>query len=560
MTSAPLRIWGSPPAAGGDALARGADLVLNAAPAASAPLPEGVLLDDWLSVEDRRAIDERAQRRLAAWRAEHDEALTVAGASLAWLHEGELLVDVFLREQRTLDGARAALASLRPERAELRRVDLELEAALTAMLEEASVVLASTSDPVEPPAYPIAFARAAGRRGVKGALREAAGVPRRVRGSVLVRPAWTLAPLWRELGTDGATLPVLDPAALPSLGARAVARTAARGGWIGHPGSRLRARSRSAAAAAADALGETGDDALARLVDRRASRFLRTRARDTGALLETARRAFAAGLRAAVVPSDGTAEARALAHAAAEHGGAIVHVQHGFFSDLWRVDGRLGSHVDGLTATHAAVWSERDAERMRGHAPGRVEVTGNPGARVPERGRAAAALVLVQPPSAGSALFDPSSSFRHAGAAVRAVRSTGAFRDLILRPHPLDQADYRGIRAAVDDLHVRLDRTSPIEALIADAAVVIGTLSTATLQAAAAGVPTVFLDTIGAPLPWPLDGSGDLPVARDSESLAETLGALGGLASGEDEARAALGVRDDATAAVASLVRDAVGG
>jgi hypothetical protein len=87
----------------------------------------------------------------------------------------------------------------------------------------------------------------------------------------------------------------------------------------------------------------------------------------------------------------------------------------------------------------------------------------------------------------------------------------------------------------------------------------IGTLSTATLEAVVAGVPTVFLDVTKARLPWPFDGSSALPRATDAPSLTELLRtpARRPDEAGQAAARDALGVRPDALSRVADLIMDA---
>ena len=79
---------------------------------------------------------------------------------------------------------------------------------------------------------------------------------------------------------------------------------------------------------------------------------------------------------------------------------------------------------------------------------------------------------------------------------------------------------------------------------------------TATLQAAAAGVPSVFLRSTEARLPWPFDDSGAFPTARDAEELAELLPSVTGTGdvAGADAAREALGERPDAVERVLELV------
>jgi hypothetical protein len=97
---------------------------------------------------------------------------------------------------------------------------------------------------------------------------------------------------------------------------------------------------------------------------------------------------------------------------------------------------------------------------------------------------------------------------------------------------------------------VSVDQTTPIEPLLGTAGLCVGALSTATLQSAALGVPTVFLDVSGIERPWPFDGAAD--------ALPRVTGHDGSLDAVPDPPRAAareaLGARADATERVAELI------
>ncbi len=83
----------------------------------------------------------------------------------------------------------------------------------------------------------------------------------------------------------------------------------------------------------------------------------------------------------------------------------------------------------------------------------------------------------------------------------------------------------------------------------------VGPLSTATLQASVAGVPTAFLSLAETRLPWPFDGSGAFPTARDADELARLLPeVVAGRVSGAEVATEALGLRADAVDRVVELV------
>lgn len=550
-----VRVWGSPPP--GAAPAPGADLILHASFADTALLPYGTLLDDWLGPAERAALDAAANADLAAWRAETEAALTVAGTSVGGLFEGELYADVFLRERFALSGLERAFADSPPEKVELRRVDADLATAAEAALAQLGI-RADVHDEAAPPTYPIAYASSIqGGSRVAGAVREVVGAPAVVRGEVLILPAPALAPLWGAFESAG-TRPVVDLVNPPSTG---TARRAARAGWIAHPGARLRRAARNGLTEALERLDPpklTETDPLAWLQRRRAPGLLAARAPEVLAREAALRRTFARRrLRAAVLPSDGTASGRALIAAAATAGVPVTHVQHGFFSDLWRLDGDPAPYVDGLVADRAGVWSEAHRRRLAPHASGRVEVTGNPaaaglsatGAPPPEGGPA---LVLVQPPGIGTPAVDQRAPRRFAEAALAGLAAAAPRLAVALRPHPLDRTDCAAIAAASEVERWEVVAEGPFEPLLERAAVCVGPASTATLQAAAAGVPTVHLDVTGAALPSPFDGSGALPRATDSSSLAAAL-APGGPRADLEAARAALGALPDAAERVVEL-------
>jgi hypothetical protein len=126
---------------------------------------------------------------------------------------------------------------------------------------------------------------------------------------------------------------------------------------------------------------------------------------------------------------------------------------------------------------------------------------------------------------------------------------------VVIRPHPSDDRSDRYLEALGDpggDLRLTIDRTTPIEDLLRSGDLCVGALSTATLQSAVLGMPTVFLDVSGTFRPWPFDGSGAaLPVARDDHELAALL--VDPPASAVAAAEA-LGLRAGAADAVLDLI------
>ena len=190
-------------------------------------------------------------------------------------------------------------------------------------------------------------------------------------------------------------------------------------------------------------------------------------------------------------------------------------------------------------------------------ARGEVSVTGNPGQAAAAQAGADPSghvVVLPQPAGVSSATVDVRSPLRHVEAALAALRDAGMTR-VVVRPHPLDGSDYQAAVARFPEIRCRIARTGTIDAALAGASLCIGPLSTATLQAAAAGVPSVFLRSTEARLPWPFDDSGAFPTARDAAELTDLLPSLAGTGdvAGADAAREALGERSDAVERVLAL-------
>lgn len=543
---------------GGAKLKPGRDLLLPDDPAAG-EAPVGTLLHDWLDAGARRRAQEDADRAMAAWRARSDSALSPEGICLPAVLAGHLQVDAFLAVTRIAAAIPAFVEVERPSRVELHGVDPELADALAATLEGLGVAV-GVSALGPPPRYPIGLARSV-RRSRLTPLREALGVPGLPRGKALIQPFRNLSGLWRALPARGID-PVLDPLLPPPLPPHELAIRIRRGGFIGHPGGIARRRSRAELRRTLAAVAEPSaqsEDPLAALAERRALEVLRQLAGDTMALAGVFRAAVGRGLRAAVVPSDTAPYARTFAAATRESGGTLVRVQHGFYSDLWRVDGALVPYVDGLEAERVAVWAPRDAARLQGIAKGEISVTGNPGAVElgDGGGKGTAALVLVQSASPATLTFDVRASRRYLTEALAGIAAAGFSGPVVLRPHPLDPTDYEQVTARAPRVSVSSEGT--LTEAFERARLCIGTLSTSTLEAVASGVPTVFLDVTDAALPWPFDGSGALTRATDGASLAEALTSIDAtLERSRPAAREALGARPDALDRVVDLVADAV--
>ena len=533
----------------GDAghLERGRDLLLPDDPTA-VDAPPGTLLNDWLGAEGRVRAHERAERVMAAWRERVDPFLTRGGICLGHTHTGHLLTDVFLELARIEVGIEAFLESEPAGRVELHGADPALARTLAGMLAQAGArpeVIGA--GPL--PRYPISFARSV-RRGRLAPLREATSLRGRPRGQVLIQAFRHLTRLWSALPARGVE-PVLDPVVLPGLPRRELALRAWRGGFIGHPGRRAVRRSHTEVAAAIDSVPAPppADRAsLAELADQRALLLLRQVAGDTLARAGVFRAAARRGVRTAVVPSDTATYARTFASATSDLGCTLVYVQHGFFGDQWRIDGKLVPYVEGLEAERVAVWGPRDARRLEDQARGEVVVTGNPGvSSQPLRTRGgAAALVLLQPVGRSSLAFDVRAARRYAEEALAGLAAARFAGPVVLRPHPLDLMSLTGLET--HGLRPTVEQRAPLERALTDARLCIGTVSTATLEAIRAGVPTAFLDVTGATFPWPFDPAGPLPRATDRASLAELLAELGRApdAAASEAAAEALGAQPDA--------------
>ena len=373
---------------------------------------------------------------------------------------------------------------------------------------------------------------------------------------------WHLLPLFERLAKIDGLGPVVVPASLPHVGRSRLVRSALDAGWIGHPNAVDRLRSqrqvRAALGAALDAPQPT--DPLDRLLDSRAISMLEQRAGDTLAVVDRMRRAFRSScLKLAVLPFDSPPEARSVIQAARDAGIPTLVVQHGFAGEPRDPDKSL--------ATAAAVWSEADVLRLRDRTTCTVVRTGNPGPtdvtrllRDPPKPRASGkTIVLVEYPSRLSTRIDNRVSVQHVNAALRALAAVRPGTVVTIRPHPAEHEPEIFAAAAPRyyELDVRVDTQSSIDDLIASADLLVGAVSTATLQAAAAGVSVIFLNVSGSAAPWPFDGSTQVPIAGGAQELA---GLIPGVLSSEDvpgrpELLEALGVDADAVDNVIALIR-----
>ena len=387
------------------------------------------------------------------------------------------------------------------------------------------------------------------------------GVPARIRSDVVAASYWPLVPITHRLAARGSGLvPAAVGVALPGLEPRRQLRGLVRGGWVGYPSAVARARSRRMTLDLLEgaACARVGLEGALHL---RAVGILRDQATEGLAQALHARAAFSRRVpRLVLVPFDSPAFPRLLLAEAHAAGASSLVVQHGFHLEP--------NDPDGSFARHAAIWSERDRFRvLRGDS----HVTGNPGAAhlgvtrpdaSPRRGRT---IVLLEYTPRLSALRDDRFPLRHLQAALEGIAAARPDTEVVIRPHPSDPDPnaYPSLVPAPAGLRLMTDRSTLIEDLFADADMCVGALSTASLQAAAVGLPVCVLNVSGVPGPWPLAGGEDgLPQATNAEELAELIPELlrRGPGPSREAALEALGARAGAVENVVGLVRELAAG
>jgi hypothetical protein len=539
----------------------GRDLVLDMSRRQGDELPVGVLLDDCLSRDVRQAIDRKAIGALAAWRARWDAELTLDGVCIPHIWEVELLAEVFLPETRIVSGLRAALADGARRRIEVEGVDADRANCLATYLRPLGIEVQLSRVPVSRPRYAsplLAPWPSRLPRRIASAILRVTGVPQRVNGEVYFLPYWHLRAVAERLAGSDSPRFVADPG-LETF--QTLLRISGRGGWVGHPGARKARRSRRllGAALANARLSVDDSDPLSRMLHLRALAMLEQRAGDTLADVWRMRKAFASGrVKLALLPFDSPPNARAVVQAARETGVATLVVQHGFHAEPNEPDKTLADVV--------AVWSEADVRYLSDRSSARIELTGNPGVTnladliedPPQRRDSGRTIVLVEYASRLSARVDNRVSIRHLDAALRALAEARPNTVAIIRPHPSEHEPdiFVPLTSRFPRLRVVVDGESPISEVISTADLLIGAVSTATLEAAAAGVPVIFLNVTGWTAPWPFDGSTDVPLAASAEELATLIPRV--LSSGDVPGRAemldALGVKADATDRVVELI------
>jgi hypothetical protein len=533
----------------------GKDLVLAVAQEHGVSLPRGVALEDFLGPTARIAVDAQARELYHRWRADHAQALTLEGVDLTSIWEVEMLAQCFLPAAWLLHALPPALLMTGTRRLATRSLDAGT-ARLVGLIASSSGVAVQSESETSPTGEPTGRTPSRLMRAIN-----CTGVPPRVRGDIVCMPYWPLDPVISVLARRPRGLrPVAARMLLPSLGSPLAIGVAASGGWMGVAGERLCAASRKKVRAAIREVGASGmDDPLCAAIDAHALGTLSRIAGETLAHVWHARRALAGGnVRLGMIPFDCQARARTLLVAMGAAGVPSLLVQHGFLE-------REGGPPEMTLADHLAIWSERDPPVPPDRGPYTVAVTGNPGAahladrrsvRSAFRGRS---IVLVDYPGRMSSRVDSRVSMRHVLTALNALAAVRPGTHAVIRPHPSDRYPdaYLRLAPAQGALKVEVDAETAIEPLLTSGDLCIGSLSTATLQACALGVPTVVLDITGIERAWPFC-MGALPVGARADELSDAVAAalVSREIAGRDAALDALGVRSDATERVVDLVAE----
>lgn len=510
----------------------GADLVLHLDEAQSWDLPLGVAADDYLDAQTRREVDETAVDALTSWRNACDEALTVDGVCLPFVNECSLM-RLLVGTLRAVAGLGAALERHRP--AELRLAPCDDLTLGVVQAVAARAGLAVSRQPGDPPVASQAVQRApkplsqrVRQRTVRALLRLGAPTMLR-RRSVLVLSYWPLLPLLDRL-LDDPQIRVAIPLEKRPAGPGRSLRAIADGGWLGRPGPVSVARARRRLLPAMKGAQEL---APAKLVAFGCDLGPALHAAMLGVAVEAAavqlataaviRRAYRLRPPALILTTYDTEPFPRLAVSLAREAGISSFVlAHGAFLMPQTLK-------DMELADEAAIYSEAVGfPGMRRDRP--VHVVGYPLPHVhaPERRapavRAPHIVVLGQNGHPYTSRFDERIALRHYVSALEALREVIPEAQVVLRPHP--SQNLNPVHATIDRftaIEARIDATTPIDELLRSTDLCIGSLSTATLQAALAGAAVAVLNVSGFDWRWPLGGQTPVPVACDAEQLAEVL-------------------------------------
>lgn len=553
---------------GGAPLAPGVDLLLELPGRHLIEAPEGTLLDDHFTPEDRAELENDAIARLAAWRQAHDAQLTVGDAPLAWIWEVELLAEVFIAEVRIAGGLVRVAERAGVARVELLGADPETAECLRLELERAGIDVgvggpADTPVPRYPGRRANPWPRSLASR-VAGAALRPWGVPPLGRGNVLFTPYWHMLGLHQRLLGEPGLAPLHDPVRIPAGPLSRRIRAAVKGGWVGRPNALQTRRSRAGVLEALGGMAEpvsTGEDPLGALLDRRARRLVEQRATGTPAQVRSLTRALRRPrAKAALVAFDSPPDGRVILAACRAARRPSLVVQHGFYAE--------SNDPDKTEADLAAVWSDDDRELLGSHRQGPIEVTGNPGADELSSAVTEAkdrTLVLPIYTSRLSLRLDPRVTERFLLIALEALSNTRPGTTVLLRPHPADHdlPAYGQLASRFPELRVEIDASAPIYDVIARCDLCLSGVSTAALQAGIRGLPVIFLDDSAGPHRWPFDGGPQgFATAASAEELAERVPEA--LARRGERAPAALGdalgMRGDAQERVVAALRGLVEG
>ena len=555
MTPSRLNLYPSLDGRSAAGLRSGRDLVLGIDDADGLELPTGVLAIDHVPLAERCRIDELTLTALAEWQGTYHDALTVRNGSvgdlsLPWLWETDLILEAFLPTIRQAVAVRAALRELRPQTLRVSGGDGVMRALLAEVARAAGVALelaghAAPSAGAAPTPRPVLGRLGTLRRRALDAAR-LTGIPSHLRsGAILVFGYWPLTPLFDRLLQTPGQRPAFAFSKPPLRPARSL-RSAVQGGWLGTPGPAARGRAERRAQAMLAAVGspprlDVDGLELGAVLHERALAVARRRAARDLANAEMLLRAFAGGdLRRVVIPTDMEPDMRLVAHIARGCGVPVLLLAHGAFPVRHTL-------VDMQVADDIALWSEtfgptiHDGKRAL-HVVGYPHEPAAP--RRPRGARRAAPRVLVigRARETTTAMIDERYLLRHYQAAIEGVRAGCAQAEIVLRPHPAESHD-AAPRAAREHRGVRVDVSQPIMRALGDADLCIGTASTATFQAALAGVAVIVLNVTGYTWEPPLDGSGEVPVVSSATHLATVVAAwsTGEPLGGGDELLAALG-------------------
>jgi hypothetical protein len=577
-------------------LTPGHDLVLAIAPAHGLALADGVVAEDLLDSAAHHEIHASGLPAIARCRETLDRALTVDGLCLTWLWELPLeralvalvchaetlrrAVERFDVSELVLVGpddrtrnAAAAVATaagirLREEPAGAGEAAGGAGAggadvAGASGASAAGVAGAGGAGGAAASARAAAAGKAAaGTAAALGAARRRAvtsarelGIPTRLRrGSVVFVSYWPLMALLDRMLDDPARRPAVLTQRLPADPKRSL-KAAARGGWIGSAGPSGRRAARRAAAhviAAAERgpaprveafgldLGSAARDEVVAIA--------RDRAEGDLAMAGTLERAFRGARPAAIVSAwDVEPLARLTTRAAQAAGIRTIALAHGaFLLPQTLVDLDLCDEV--LLWSHAVAPPITNLDRPI-HVVGYPEPRpAAPPTRPAPRGERPRVLVLAQPTLPGMGLTNPRIAMRQYTTAVDALLDRRPGAQIVLRPHPS-----AGLEAehALEQRHpgttFEIDRASTILDALAGCDLCIGTITTATLQAALVGTPVVALNLMGFEWSWPLGGDTTVPIARDGHELGACLDVWlqGSPLPGRDELLAALGARPE---------------